>query len=1108
MDDRPPRRRWFRRLVVYPAVLAAILAAVVWFAPVVVAKTSLKQKLIDTALADLDGRATVSGASFGWLSPVVLTGVTVTDPAGETVLTAESVTSSKTLLQLARNQSDLGTFTVGKPVVNLRCEPGATNVERLVAKYLADDGSAPKPTRPAVRLEVANGRVVQTEPGTPGETVLDPVDVTIVVPADRAEPVTLNLKAVAGGTLAADLELGQPVAGKLSADRFPLEAVGPVVRRFRPGTRATGTLTADLSGAGGGAASLHGRVGVSGLSLEAPWLGPDRLRLVSAELPLDIVRVGDEIEVRRAELTCDVGKLTASGRAPLDGTAEEYAGRAGLTAAADVDVAKLAALLPRLLRLKPGTALTDGKLTATVTSVAAADGTHWQGQLTTTAVRGTRDGRPLAWKQPLSAAFAGRLGADRRPVFDKLEARSDVAAVVAQGSVEKFAAAANIDLDHLAARLSEFADLGGWKLAGRAAVQVNGTTGSGGRFAAAGKAELTGFTATDAAGRGLTESAAVVTLRASGARDPAGPVRLEVGDIDIKAAGDEMAVKLVEPVADARSARSGRATATLTGDLARWRRRLAAFVALPDDWVLGGAGGVTAEATLTDAGLKAVVSDLNFRDVRFRGAGVELVEPTLTGKAGALTWDRASGAVAVADAWVSCPTATLNTAKFDVSPTLAGTVNVVGSVNRLTTSLKLPVQVDGVVRGPVGLAAGGRTFTADLKIDQFVYGPPARPTWREPWVKLRADGELAGDALKFRTLAVERDGATAEASGSLASLSTTPTADLAGTLTYDLARFEPQMRDYLGAGATVSGRGQKPFRLTGPLGGSLDQLAGEAAVGWQAVKAYGFDVGPAELKATLARGRLDLSPVQANFGGGTVRVDPLLDLTAADLPLSFAKGTIIDHAKLTPKATAGALGYALPAVANAAQADGTVSFQLDDNRIPLANPDAASLRGKLVLHDANLTAGPVFAQVLTLLEANTTAVTIAKEQVVPVAVDRGRVYHENFALTFGQTVVKSKGSVGLADQSLQLELELPIPPRAIDGLLKNNPRILEALKKQTIRVPVGGTLNQPRLDKKAFDAAVGQVVRGATKDATRGFLGDALKGGLGELQKKFEPKQP
>jgi hypothetical protein len=1103
MPDQPPRRP--RRLLRSAVVLAALLAAVAWFAPLIVAKTGLRQRVIDKALADLNGRATADAAALGWFAPVVLTGVRVTDPAGAEVATAESVRTSLTLLQLARAVGDYGTVTVTRPVVHLACRPGGTNVEDLIRNYTAASDTPPGPTRTAVKVDVTDGKLVQTEAGVPGDTALDPVAVSVTVPADRAEPVSVDVTATCGGTAAIDMAFGSPLSGKLNADRFPLEAAGPILRRFGVTVRVGGSLTADLSGEFGDAPSLRGRAGVRGLTLGAPWLGPDPVRLASAELPLDIAVAGDEIDVRKAELTCDVGTLRLTGKAPLAGTAEQYAGRAGLTAAADLDVARLSGLAPRLLRLRPGTALTDGRLVASLTSAAAADGTRWTGAVGATAVKGTRDGKAIAWEQPLRADFTGKLGADGRPAFDKLEVRCEFAAVAAAGTADKFQLAANLDLDKLAARLAEFADLGGAKLAGTATVQATGERGSGGRFAVAVRSQLTNF-AVAAAGLELAEPAATVEVRASGSKPTGRPIQLSVAEVGVTAATDTLTAKLLEPLPDALTPTAGKATVTVGGDLGRWRRRLAAVTAIPADWVVAGSGTANATVAFSPAGADVAPLDVALKPVRFRGAGLDLDEPQLVGKAGTVTWRRAGNPVAVTDLNASCPSLTVGSPSLAVAPTPAGTVNVAGDLARLTAPLKLSSPVAGIVRGPVTLTATG--FAADVRVEPFVYGPPGKPVWQEKWLKLGVAGEWATDAVKFSRLAVERDGTTAQAAGTVVNLSGTPTVDLAGTVRYDFARLEPQLRQFLGAGAVVRGRGDKPFRLRGPVGGAVDQLAGDATVGWEAVKAYGFDMGPGELKAALGKGRLNLSPVQAAFGGGTVRLDPAIDLTQPDYPLTLAKGTVVERARLSPQVMAGAVGYALPAVFRAAQADGTASFELEGNRIPLTDPNATELHGRLVLHDATLTAGPVFAQVLTLLEAKTTRVTMAKDHTVPVAVSKGRVYHENFALTFGQTVVRTKGSVGLADQSLDMELEMPIPPRAIDGPLRNNPRILEALKRQTIRVPVRGTLSRPDLEERTILAAAAGVVRAAARDAGGKVVDDLFKRGLGELQKRLEPKAP
>ena len=124
MADPSPTRRRGRRWLVRLAAVGLLLTLAVWFAPVVVAKTGLRQVVLARVFADLDGTVAAGGASLGWLSQVELRDVTVTDPSGLTVLRAERVTSSRTLLALALDRSDLGTFTVERPVLEVACEPG------------------------------------------------------------------------------------------------------------------------------------------------------------------------------------------------------------------------------------------------------------------------------------------------------------------------------------------------------------------------------------------------------------------------------------------------------------------------------------------------------------------------------------------------------------------------------------------------------------------------------------------------------------------------------------------------------------------------------------------------------------------------------------------------------------------------------------------------------------------------------------------------------------------------------------------------------------------------------------------------------------------------
>ena len=116
---------------------------------------------------------------------------------------------------------------------------------------------------------------------------------------------------------------------------------------------------------------------------------------------------------------------------------------------------------------------------------------------------------------------------------------------------------------------------------------------------------------------------------------------------------------------------------------------------------------------------------------------------------------------------------------------------------------------------------------------------------------------------------------------------------------------------------------------------------------------------------------------------------------------------------------------------------------------------------------------------------------------MPVRLENGRVHHEKFAIVVGQSEIYSTGSVGL-DKSLAIVLDMPIPPKLLDQYLGNNPRLREALGKQRVSVPVGGTMARPAIDTAKLNASVVGLVRNAGKDAATGAAADAVK--------KFEDK--
>lgn len=1121
-------RRWLKRLLP----LLTLLALGVWFAPAVVAKTGLRDRVAREALAELHGSVEVGSASLGWLAPVELRDVTIKDEAGRALATVPKITSQKSLLELIRNRAEPGEFTLESPTLAIVCEKGTTNLETAFAEYLKET-KPEAPARTPVAVRVTGGTLALTGADTGKTTSIEGIDATATVPASRAKPVAVRLTATTGA-LSVELSLGEAGSARLTSTDLPLESLSPLLKRANPGLSVAGTLSSDLRLAWGkGTASVAGRASVTQLALSAPHLNGDTLRLDFAELPLDVELAGRAVRVRRFDLACDAGTLSATGTFDPDEAAERLFTQAGVSVQANVDLAKLAGKLPRLLRIKDGTELREGKLEVKLTSRADAEGVVWDGTVHTSALRAVRAGKPIHWEQPLALEFLARHARGELPAFDKLICTSDFLAVNARTTPETVQAAANVYLHRLAERLAEFIDLGGVTLDGEAGATLVGRREPDGTFRGAATLKLKNFAFTDRAGRGLREPALKLEVDATGTAPASGPVALKTASAALAAGGDELDAKLLEPVSDVRKLSSGLAELRVGGDLARWRSRVASFVAIPP-YQISGSVSASGRAKFSSERITVDRLAVTLRPVKFRGAGLRIDEPSISAT-GDFTLARATNTATVAKLTLTSAPLSVKDGTLTFEFPKGGEAVVSGGgpcvcdLNRLGATVKLfadprgPDALHGRGAGPIRFRYAGdvTTFGGTLDVTDFAYGPKVRPLWAEPALRLEADGYYrdSADAVALAAAKVERPGLALDAKGSVGKVTTAQDVNFTGTLRYDWAKLAPLVREFVGGNFTATGSGTRAFAVSGQLApaasvaalppagkggaialrapgspakggpGLLVAMSGEAALGWESVRGYGFDLGAGELRGKMARGVVAVSPVSATFGGGKVTLAPTLRLDAEPGEMTLAKGVVVERAKLTPQATAGALGYALPAIANATHAEGEISASIGDNRFPLGDANQASAKGMLVIHKATVGPGPVVSEVAKLLGAKNTTMTLASENTVPVQVAGGRVYHQNFAFKVGGTTLRTGGSVGF-DQSLDLVVDVPLPKEL--PLLKNNPVLAKAVAGKAVRVPVKGTLSRPAIDARAFEQAVVALARARAKDIGRELLDKEL----------------
>ena len=127
-----------------------------------------------------------------------------------------------------------------------------------------------------------------------------------------------------------------------------------------------------------------------------------------------------------------------------------------------------------------------------------------------------------------------------------------------------------------------------------------------------------------------------------------------------------------------------------------------------------------------------------------------------------------------------------------------------------------------------------------------------------------------------------------------------------------------------------------PRRQFGDLSWPLVIDTGLAAANfrWDGAKMFGFSLGPAEMKATMANGVAQIEPLDVAAGGGKVHLALRLRLTPAPMEFSLPRGPLVQRVQISPEMCNSLLQYAAPVLAGATTAQGTFSIDLDECRFP------------------------------------------------------------------------------------------------------------------------------------------------------------------------------
>jgi translocation and assembly module TamB len=1133
-EDRP--RREGRRSWTRYAVAGGLLLACVVFAPAIIARTPLVDRAIDSAAADLQGTVHAGSASLGWFSPVRLTDVDVRDANGEPLAKIPEASTERTLLGLLTGGGDPG-LKLEKPRIAITLDEQGSNLERVLEKILAK--ADPADATPFT-LDIREAELQVIDTIARKEWTIRDFSMRLVSPGNDSEPLTLTAEGTVSDagqsspfkvavTMKNDAlnSKGNASSGEVnfSAKRFPVEALNHVLRQATHDatSQMSGTLDGDLKAdwafgnVGLKSFGAQGKIALDEFTLATAATGDRPIELRHLEAPLNLRVKNGGLDVKQLDVQCDWGRLRATGRL-ADWTAfsrgqlglQQLAPLARSTGeiSAEVDVAALSRSLPGVMRLREGTEIHAGELTLKLVSAPSEQGWTWNADVLTSRVEATHAGQRIAWEKPIEVTFSAEDAGDGI-VVRQLLAQSDFLQVQGEGNLDYLSFAATYELDRLAQELGRFIDFRDWQLAGEGWTYVTWQRKDADHFAADADVQVRGL-AIAAGGQSWREENLLCNIDLAGQLDDSRVERIDHLKMHVDAQSDRGDAVLAGPVTMTSASQVWPFDVQLSGRIERWLARAALVTSQAAGWNARGDGQLACRLDYGRDKIDVPRFDLKANGLQMETFGFLINEPTMqmTGSGSfvgePLRWEVREMTVKTTslDARARNVVGT-----FDAkgSPEITGELDYSADLAKLNDAWRAagaasPWKFAGQMRTVAKIDDRNGVLNADVQSDiqQFSAQYGAGPVVTDPKVTLTARGKLDRhtETLTLERGAIESESLRAEAAGTIQDLLRERRLDLRGKLDYDLAKLQGLLAPYLGEHVALTGRSSRDFALAGPLGAVGDRFAawsGDASIGWDTAKSYGFEAGAGTLAAQLRAGKLNITPLDFVVNEGRFKLSPEVILSPAPGEVRLPREQVLSQVKITPAMCAQALSYIAPVLAGVAQADGRVSVALDGGRLPLDNWRMGDVAGKLTVHDVRVSAGPLVSALAVVLN-RATEVRLTEEAQVPFRLVQGRVYHENLELNFPELTIRTRGSVGL-DRSLMILAEMPVPPKWIG----NNP-LGTALEGQTISLPIGGTLDRPVIDQNELNRLAGQFIQNAAGRALERELGNQLNRLLGSPQ--------
>ncbi len=869
----PNRRPRHKRLRLWLLIAVVGAIAIVFTAPIIIAKTSLKQSALNWALQDFDGQLVIESASLNWFSPIELKNVTATDSAGDLLFEIESIATSRPLLSFLYS-SDLGKLTIAGPTLHAQLRPDGSNFEDAFAKMLADDESTANSTElPNFELIVTGGQVLLDSANSDQPWQIDKLELTVISSDTNDAPLQADLqcefvhegKAYGGLAIASTIDTGsnqlefQNIDSSIIAKNVPLALMKPLFARLLGPSSSDGYLSGEMEAS---IATTSGETSLKIKKLELDraafssesLLGKDQVSVNRLTANGSLLFSPTQITAKKFQIESELGNTHIDGQlnlqqlvdalttGTLPSTPFQIDGR--------FDLARVANMLPNTLLLHQNLKVESGLLQFQASTRMDGGVPRLVFNLDTANVQATRSGQPIIWQKPLRLAGAFAQTTEGL-LIENVRCSSDFLTIKGTGSLENGELEFTGDLGALIAKAGQFVDFGELKLGGQFQGTLGWKTNQQSNSATKprdlkGQLELTNPVIQWPGTPPWAPEQLTVGVDAQVTPIPGGSLTVSRASVGLGIGDDRIWAILNEPIGDLWNADRWQARCRVQGDAHRWLALLQNFAPLGD---INAAGELNLECLATIESNLLRINKLKYEvaDFGFAGYTMDIREHNLSGN-GNINVALDSGLVSISNLSAKTPSLTVNTKDFVIRSNpvldLEGTLFFQADVNGIARWWHLSGATDsiqwlGQADGKLGIdsAEDGRLhIQLRSNINKFAAATVAKSpspgqlqpvsatrrlvkVWTEEAVLINSEFSLSNDynQLRFDSFNVMAESLSANGKGQIDDLAGEMVVDFDGTWNPDWQVLNQVFQEYAGDLAAFSG--SRPQRLTvkGPL---------------------------------------------------------------------------------------------------------------------------------------------------------------------------------------------------------------------------------------------------------------------------------------------------